>query len=60
MAFCFRKAGRKSPVATGAHPSFPSVPVFQSIAFKNVSTAPYLTLANHDHWTGELQVSFII
>lgn len=60
VTFCFRTAGRKPPVATGAHPPLPGVPVFQSVAFKNVSPASDLTLAHHDHRTGEYQAAFMI
>lgn len=49
----FREIGRESPFAPGANSSLASVPVFQSVTFKNVSTTSYLTLAYHDYRTCE-------
>lgn len=50
----FREIGWESPFAPGANSSLSSVPVLQSITFKNVSTTSYLTLAYHDYRTCEL------
>lgn len=49
----FREIGWESSLAPGANPSLSSVPVFQSVTFKNVSTTSYLALAHHDYRTGE-------
>lgn len=49
----FRATGREPASASGAHTSCSSVPVLQSAAAAHVTSTPHLTVAHHDHRTGE-------
>ena len=59
MSVCvspIRAAGGESASAPGAHPPCPGVPVLQSSTAAHVSSTPHLTVAHHDHWTGEREL----
>lgn len=53
----FRASGGESASASGAHPPCSGVPVLQSAAAAHVTSTPHLTVAHHDHRTGENQTS---
>lgn len=48
-----RASGGEPAAASGAHPSCSGLPVLQSAAAAHVASTPNLTVAHHDHRTGE-------